>query len=148
MGTLRGGSIWKAAVTKGERVNYLMKEGEVFYRDSKIYAGNTTEYPTDESQITNLVKLDVFSEVITFNLNNTDTFVVVAIPQSQELDKIISSNNETLFDRNQPEHNNFILDNDLSVIHDIDGEPISYNIYVLETVLPFSSNMFLKIILL
>lgn len=148
MGTLRGGSIWKAAVTKGERVNYLMKEGEVFYRDSKIYAGNTTEYPTDKSQITNLIKLDVFSENITFNLNGTDNFVVVAIPQSQELNKIISSNNETLFDRNKPEDNNFILDNNLSVIPDIDGEQISYNVYILETVLPFSSNMFLKIILL
>ena len=145
MGTLSQNHKWVGVRINGDISNGIAKGGEVIWKLIRIFGGLTSTMPTTGENIRTTIP--TFNEVGTFTItaNGVDKNYVVAVPEFITLVKIISSNNETLYDRDNISSSNFKLSTTITSIPDNSGVSMPYKVYTFNSILPYSSGVILTI---
>ena len=145
MGTIKGGFKWSNAIIDGFITSTIIKNGKVIWQKIGVYIGLTNQNIETGNDIKEYIPS--FGEQLTYKLqaNGLYNTYVVALPQHKTLVSIITSNNETLYHKDNIEESNFILSEDITTIPDENGIERSYKVYMLTTVGTFSKNMFLTV---
>lgn len=120
-------------------------DDEVIVKQFDVYAGSTSVMPINGLEIKNNIPVFVNLKTIIFELNGIDTILIIAIPADKNILKVVTSNSETLYHKNNILESDFELDeNIVSVPNDFNVDR-PYTVYVFKTVLPFSKAMNLTI---
>ena len=145
MGTLSQNHKWAGVRINGNISNGIAKGGEVIWKLIRIFGGLTSTMPITGEDVRTAIPTFNKVGIFTITANGVDKNYVVAIPEFITLVKITSSNNETLYDKNNISNSNFKLSTTITSIPDNSGVNIPYKVYTFNSILPYSSGIILTI---